>query len=134
MGVPLLNDQLVLSKRDMELLERPSLGPDLYFPRFRLATEYYGARCYEGVGRMVRDAMRIKCYSAWGIRVFPTTVRNLVTSDAYESFSRRLVYGVGVDHGLALHDRFLSHVNDPRTRDLRSDIISALSTGRHACW
>lgn len=78
--------------------------------------------------------MRIKCDSALGIRVFPTTARNLVTSVAYESFSRGLVYGIGVDHGLALRDRFLSHVNDPRTRDLRSDIISALSTGLHACW
>ena len=52
--------------------------------------------------------MRIKCDSALGIRVFPTTARNLVTSVAYESFSRGLVYGIGVDHGLALRDRFVS--------------------------
>lgn len=133
-GVPLLNDQLVLSKRDMELLERPSLRPDLYFPRLRLVIEHYGAMWHEGVSRMVEDVMRIQCYSALGIRVFPTTARDLATADAYESFLRKLAYGIGVDHGLALRDRFLSHVNDPRARDLRSDIISALSTGRHACW
>ena len=107
MGVPLLNDQLVLSKRDMELLERPSLRPDLYFPRFRLVIEHYGARWHEGVSRMVEDVMRIQCYSALGIRVFPTTARDLATADAYESFLRKLAYGIGVDHGLALRDRFV---------------------------
>ena len=105
-GIPLLNYQLVSRKQSIELLERSLLGLDLHLPRFRLVSEHYGAGCYEGVGHK-GDAMRIKCYSASGMRAFPTTAHGLAASDACESFLRSLAYGIGVDHGLALRDRFV---------------------------
>lgn len=65
LGTFQLNAQLVMSRKDMGMLERTSFRPDLYFPRHRLAIEHYGAEWHGGIDRMAEDATRPNAMPPW---------------------------------------------------------------------
>lgn len=124
-----LNAQLVMSRKDMSMLGRTSFRPDLYFPRYRLAIEHYGAEWHGGIDRMAEDATRTQCYAALGIRVYPTTARDCGTAVAYESFLRKLAEGLGHDLGERHRRMILGRLEDFDGSRVRAAIIDELAHG-----
>ena len=103
-----LNPEFPLNLEWRRRLGRQSFKPDIYFPKQRIAVEYYGKEDHTSISSKQYDATRQALMEYLGIRVLGVTSEELYHPDKYIGMLKELYRLLGKKYRMPSDDQQVS--------------------------